>query len=451
MNWIKKWPILFLLLVGILTRVIVFILYEGQISFFNDSGGYTKLAQHLFHFDLSTYNFGRTPGYPLFILLAFQNIKGVVLLQNLMGLLNSILLFDIGKRMGMGFKKSLMLGVLPSVLLHFLLYERSILTEYATLSCLLFCFWYLVKIEFFKKNTLTWKEVIVMGLLSALVLLIRPMFIILPVWIFAFFIIKNRKYLSIKRFFQLVVLLIPGLLFILGWSHLNEKHTGYQSLTSFSGINISQNTVSFIHKADDQYAPLRDLYVRKRDSLIAAEKDPAMAVWRTFNELNQKDTLSIAQFSEQLDPMNTSLIKENPSDYAKQVAVSWFHFWKTKMMWTPEMLQSETKQIIISSSWNSLFKYVILLIKFCFLLVVILSILGWFLNICFKDSLLWFIIVFVMGASLGQALVTFGSNARFAMPFLLLMVVAIFQFYSIFKSYVRSHTFFKRSLDIPTE
>ncbi|MGB1450994.1 MAG: hypothetical protein ACPG7E_04710, partial [Marinirhabdus sp.] len=125
-------PIGLLLLIGISVRVLLAFLYEGNLSIFNDSGGYMTLANHILDGDLSTYNFGRTPGYPLVIIFSFLNRAVLLFVQAAMGLAVSVMLFQMCQRLYRRTLLSFFAALVPSVFLHLLFYERALLTEHAT-------------------------------------------------------------------------------------------------------------------------------------------------------------------------------------------------------------------------------------------------------------------------------------------------------------------------------
>ncbi len=65
----------------------------------------------------------------------------------------------------------------------------------------------------------------------------------------------------------------------------------------------------FLEEADNEFKTIREHHIRKRDSLIVHGGDPAMAIWYVYQDLEKKDSLTVAEFSQLLKPMNDNLIK----------------------------------------------------------------------------------------------------------------------------------------------
>ncbi|MBT0608846.1 hypothetical protein [Aequorivita echinoideorum] len=424
----KKNPYTFLFITGIAARLAIYLAYGGHVSMFNDSENYTDVAEMIKNWDFSSYNGNRTPGYPFLIFLA--NISGslVTIYQSILGILTSLMLYSIFYNQSKNVGISLIAGLVPSIFLHLLFYERAILTENLTLFCFTACIWFMIKKDFFNRPQKLF-AVFLIGILSMVTVTVRPMFLILPLFITIYYILLNYKEGIFHNAIRVFLFCTPFLIFYTFWTSFNESHTGYKSITSFSGGNLAQNTVFYVEKADDKYAEIRDIHVRKRDSLIAHNHDPAMAIWFVFTEMKKKDSLTVAEFSQRLNPMNRDLIMENKLDYLKQVSTSWADFWGTSILWNYNSFKIFEARKILLVLWKYITFPVIIILKILFLLICGYHI---FIRIMKRRWLFnfeLFCVLLILGASIGQALVTFGSNARFSMPFFPLMVIVVLQFY----------------------
>jgi len=426
-------PYIFLMVVGIAVRLLVAWWYNYEVSIFGDSDTYTLLAERLSNADLDGYIGYRTPGYPFLILLAGLSENMTVLYQTILGVFTSLMLFSISRRVLKNTFIALIIGLSNSFFLHLLFYERAILTETLTMFCLTLSIWYLLRIDFFnrglpKEQKRTRKRAVIIGLLLALLFSVRPMFIILPLWVAAFYVYKSFKTQKVFLLVNLLFILAPTLGGYMYWSYLNEQNTGYKSITTFSGINLAQNTVHFIEKASDEHAELRNLYVRKRDSMEAKGANVAMSVWRVYGELNQKQGLTVPEVSQLLGPMNKEVITSNFGDYISQVGRSWKIFWHSAMMWNFKKLKDTPTKTNLSSFWTD---FQLPLTKFLKVFFVFVAGLSLFLRLIRRKLNLdfeLFMIVLILGASLAQALVTYGSNERFSMPFFPLMILISLHF-----------------------
>ncbi len=433
----KSRPYLFLLVFGLIVRMLVYIIYGGHVGTFNDSENYTDVAQMIKNWDFSNYNGNRTPGYPFLIFLANLSLPLTAIYQSILGILTSFMLYYIFLKNSKNVGFSLLVGLVPSIFLHLLFYERAILSESFTIFCLVFCIWMLFRTDFFLKPLSVW-NVFLIGIISALCVTVRPMFLVLPPFIAFYYLLLNFKKGIFHNVTRILLFCLPFFLFYIFWTSFVEEHTGYRSITSFSGGNLAQNTVFYVENADDKYAEIRDIHVRKRDSLIAADHDPAMAIWFTYTELNKKKPLTIAEFSQRLDPMNASLIMANKMAYLKQVGRSWVYFWGTGIMWNYDNLKFKQLKRALAAFWSYIIVPLIVFLKIIFLAICLYHFYDRIKKRKWIFNFELFCVLLILGASVGQALVTFGSNARFSVPFFPLIFIVVVQFYLNRKKYVRA-------------
>lgn len=447
-EWSKKHPYTFLFVFGVLIRALIYLLYNGHVSIFNDSGGYITMAEMIRSWDFSNFNGTRTPGYPFLIFLA--NLSGplTAIYQSILGMLTSLMLFYIFYKNSKNLSFSLLIGLIPSIFLHLLFYERAILTENLTLFCLVFCVWVLFKTSFFSQR-LSLFHILLIGLVSTLALVVRPMFVILPPLIAFYYLVLNFRRGIFHNLIRILIVCLPAFIFYFAWSSFNEKHTGYKTITAYSGINIAQTTVFFAENADDKYADIRDLHVRKRDSLIANDADPAMAIWYVYADLERKDSLTVAEFSQLLNPMNDDLLKNNKFAYLKRVTQSWINFWGTGMMWNYDSFPIKEIKWALTGFWLFIMTPIIIFLKILFLIICTFHFYKRIRNRKWLFTFDFFCVLLILGASVGQALVTFGSNARFSMPFFPLIIIVVVQFYLNNKKYVPASFGIKKRRHLP--
>lgn len=447
-EWSKKHPYSFLLVFGIVVRLLIYVLYDGHVSIFNDSGGYINMAEMIKDWNFSNFNGTRTPGYPFLIFLANLSEPITAIYQSILGILTSFMLFYIFYKSSKNLKFSIFIGLVPSFFLHLLFYERAILTENLTLFCLVFCTWVLFKTSFFSQR-LSLLHILLIGIVSTMALIVRPMFVILPPFIAFYYLVLNFKSGIFHNAIRIVLLCLPAFVFYSFWSSFNEKHTGYKAITAYSGINIAQTTVFFVENADDKFADIRDLQVRKRDSLIANNSDPAMAIWYVFADLERKDSLTVAEFSQLLKPINNDLLKNNKMAYLKRVSLSWIDFWGTGMMWNYDSFPIKEVKWALAGFWLFIMTPIIIFLKILFLIICAFHFYKRIRNRKLLFTFEFFCVLLILGASLGQALVVFGGNARFSMPFFPLILIVVFQFYLNNKKYVPASFRIKKRSHLP--
>ena len=423
-NFCRRKPLLALAFIGFLTRLVVIIGYSGQVSFFGDSDGYMALAQRLSQFDLNGYNGTRTPGFPAILALVGNNLFILTLLQGVLGIITSLLWYDIIVRAFNRRRVAFIVGILLSTLMHVLFYERAILTETITLFMLSLSLWYIIRHRFFKEG-FNGRHAIICSLLMMITFAVRPMFLILPLFVAVCNLYLHLRKQKFKAIVITLVLLAPTLLAYNFWVQLNEKNTGYARMTSFTGITMAQTTLNFVDEAPKEYSELRDIYVRKRDSLKATEGAVAMSIWQVYGELNRKEGITVAQFSQQLTPMNTYLIKNHPDQYFKQAAIAWWEFWGTGIFWNYDAFKNESPKKGAIGIWLLIQRPLLIVAKLTFVFIAFFIIIKRIVLKKRKLDFMLFILLFTLGCSVGQALVVYGSNSRFSYPFLPIILLVV--------------------------
>ncbi|RMB60476.1 hypothetical protein EAX61_06545 [Dokdonia sinensis] len=423
-NFYARKPFLALAIIGFLSRLMVIIGYSGQVSFFGDSDGYIALAQRLSQFDLNGYDGTRTPGFPALLALAGNNLYILTLLQGIFGIITSLLWYDIITKEFNRKRVAFTVAVLLSTLLHVLFYERAILTETLTLFMVSFSLWYLIKYRFFKEG-FSWHHAIVCSVLMMITFAVRPMFLILPLFVAVCNLYLHLRKQKLKAFVVSLILLTPTLLAYNYWVQLNKENTGYARMTSFTGITMAQTTLNFVDEAPDEYAELRDIYIRKRDSLTAIDGAVAMSIWQVYGELQRKEGITVAQFSQRLTPMNSYLIKNHPDRYLKQVAIAWWDFWGTGMFWDYDAFKYTIPKKASIGIWLIIQYPLLIVAKLIFVVLAFFIILKRIVLKRWKLDFMLFILLFTLGCSLAQALVVYGSNSRFSFPFLPIILFVI--------------------------
>ncbi|WP_299678964.1 hypothetical protein [uncultured Dokdonia sp.] len=427
-RFILQKPLLFLIIIGALARILIALCYSNQVSIFNDSESYVPLAEKLGALNLKGYDGLRTPGYPFLLMLSGINFSVVVFIQMILGIISSIFLFKISYKLIHSTALALLNALSISFFLHILFYERAILTEALTLSTLIVCLWYITHIQFFnqeKSSKITYKQSLILGILMAVVFLVRPMFIVItPLVVFCFIVgYRHLRFTAILS--RALLLCIPAVMSYQGWSYLNFQNTGYKSVTAFSGINLAQSCVSFVDKANDTHADLRDLYVHKRDSVIAENGDVSMTVWRVYETLKAKENITVSELSQRFDPMTKELIKNNPSSYFKQVGISWIDFWEEYILWNYSKFEYKIPTWTLSGIWLYIQTPMLYIMNVLFLIISGIITIRRIREKRFYFDFYLFCTVLIIGSSIGQALVIYGNNGRFSVPFLPFIIIVI--------------------------
>ncbi len=429
---IFKNPFFIIVLFSLIARILVHLLF-GDIIIFNDSHGYIEFAGLLSDLNLSGYNGQRSPGYPVLICLAGNNIYITAVVQTVIGIFTSLYYYKIMNVLGFRRRTALIVTILLNTLLVVLFYEVSILTETLTLFFIAFIFYTLLNGFFTARQStvqLLWFS-FVLGYLT----LIKTFYIFLPFVIYGLYTLKHFSFKNIVN--RTIVIIAFPLIAFLGWSYVNRINTGYFVSTTFYGINISQNCVSFAEKAPPEYKLISDIYVKHREMDKKNNKDIAMSIWSAHAELTRKTGLNFADLSAELAAFSKATIAQNPVDYIKQVGVSWYAFWRTSL--GPEYIKFKNagnKRIVAAIHLPE--KLALRSIKISFVIFMPLHLANFIRNR--KVSPQFIITIIVLCTSLLQAMATYGTNSRFSFPFEFIMVISVLlTVKQLLERYSRSH------------
>jgi hypothetical protein len=171
----RRAALLGLLLTCVLVRVLLWLVYEPIT--YADTGTYTRLALQLQSMNFTDYTGWRTPGYPLLLLAGGMDFQRVWLLQTVLGITVSLMLYsltlDYSGSIGLAFA----VGLAQTLCLNQLFFEASIATETFSTFTVVLSVYLIVRTLAMSRLLLAW--VSVLGLVLALAALTRPGYIYL--------------------------------------------------------------------------------------------------------------------------------------------------------------------------------------------------------------------------------------------------------------------------------
>ena len=423
-TFINKNALVLLLSFAVLVRVVIAITFNA-ITISPDSEDYITLGKLLTQFNLENYPGNRTPGYPFLIALANNNLIITIIFQLLLGLLSTYLLFDFSFRRTKNKKTAFWVTLLTTSFLHFLFYEFAILTETLTVFLVIFSFWIIERYQLFQTKTPK-KYYLLLSIILSWLYLTKPLFIYFSLGFALFFLVKYFKHnLRDTLLKSGLVILIPFLTYF-AWNNFNKQNIGYFTNTYYFGINLAQTATSFFDKAPDKDALIRDIFVRKRDSINKENNNNAhpMTIWYAYDELLEETQLSPKDLSAELGRISKELFKKHPDLYAKQVFKSTRLFFGYKDSIKLDFRKYGNKYVLyfIKNIWFKVQKNVLILFNILFLGFSIWTLFLFFKSKCKLFDMNLFIVCIVLSGAFAQALVAFGNNSRFAFPFLPLIV-----------------------------
>lgn len=420
-------PLTTIVLVGVLIRVIVAILY-GHATIYPDSSGYIELAQRIRSFDLSGYEGGRSPGYPLLLSLAGASPLWLVILQMAVGVITSVFIYKALLIIFVRRRKALLFTLLWVCYIPALFFELAVLSETLTLLVITLIFYVYFGITMQKRTGIL--SYLLLSLLCTCLVAIKSFYILIPAMLFVFLVLSDRR-IRVKAILYkyLIVLALPFMMFC-GWCNLNKANTGYFTPTTFAGYNIAQNCVNFAENTSDQYKEIGKVYAKHREADIAQGKDKAMSIWSAYDELRETTGLSFADLSNELYNYSLTTIAMNPMEYLSQVFVSWANFWKTSLYWEYDSFNVPNSNVVLKIICYAE-RVILQVVKCLFILLIPYNIIRYIRKR--KYSPQFIISVLVLLVSLAQAFVTFGTNSRFSFPFEVLIATSVLMNYLSFR------------------
>lgn len=410
-----------LILIAGSIRLILFFVFYFHVTLFPDSQGYIDLSERLSQFYLAGYNGQRSPGYPLLISLAFENLYLVVFYQFILGLGTTVLWYKTLLKLHFSGKVSFLISLGLTALLDVLFFETTILVESVTLFFMTLTI-YLLTCNYFDSRS--YKKEMKLGVVLGMLTLVKPFYAFLPFLIFGIFLLYHFQWKSLMS--RKLLIFICPLIAYFGWSEVNQRNTGYFVSTTFFGLNIAQNCVRFAEKGPEEYQWISKPYVQYREKSKRESRNIAMAIWDAYEGgAYDQYNLSFADFSYELGQYGKATIKANPWDYSKQVAISWRDFWKPSIHWNYKGFNFKyaNKGFLLLWYIQSVFLWIF---RLTFLLLIPYHLFKAIKNR--KITIEFTLMAFVFSASILQALVTYGTNSRFSFPFEFMMIFLVFCF-----------------------
>lgn len=412
----KKWVLFLLLGVCIIIRILIFTNYQPIL--FNDSSGYKEMAVQLKTMNFSDYIGMRTPAYPLLIIMGGINDYMTWAMQSILGITVSVLLYLLAMRLTGKKALSFFVGLSYSLCMYALFFEAIILTE--TLTTFLLISSLSLLVVAFDKNSIS--LYILTGVGLGLATLTRPLFLFLIplVAFFLFLKLKVNEGTASHRARVLGGLLIPAVVLVGGWSLFNLVKVDYFGITTLLGYHLTNHSGAFMQNAPPEYSTIRDIYLKYR------ENSPSYVnvIWQAYPEMQHATGLSSSELSRVLTKLSIQLFMEYPGAYFKNVFKGWDDFWRPVFWYTDYGLIRWIFLRYIVTSLSIIEKSLLFHLNSIFLLTAAWTIVKAIWKPRVFDFNLLFILV-VLLASILQALVEYGDGARFAIPFLPLILFEV--------------------------
>jgi len=413
---------------GLLERIGLWFDYAP--ASFGDTPSYFRLAAALNEAGLSAYDASRVPGYPALIALLGQDPKWVWLVQMALGWGISMLLFWLGwattRRVGVGLLAGLLYNLIPGQVL----FEANLLSETLTAFLVIVSLTLWAGLERTARRNQGApqdRELVLAGLLgvtSALAGMVRPLFFVLPAWLF-FFVLSMPALVRTHRMARAIAFGIGPVLILGGWLNWVNSTYGIFSPTTMTGYHLVQHTGEYFEYLPDEVAPIRDTYLKYRDERIAERGVQTNAIWDAIPEMSEASGLSFFGLSAELQRLSLRLIAEHPGLYLGNVIQGWIDFWKAPVYWDREGVAPEWLGQVFAG-WALLGRGVSLAANAAFLLGTAAAVVSAELRrrlgvdrlALVAGGLIWL-------SSVVQTLVDHGDNPRFLVPLQAVVILLV--------------------------
>jgi len=388
-----------------------------------DTGTYKQLASQFASLDFSNYNGQRTPIYPLMIALLGQNNYFIWAVQSLMGLGVGIIAYIILIRENINWRWCTFSGLMSVLALNAMFFEPVIMTETISAFLLIAVLYYFFSTIRGGGNT---RQVVTLSFFVGLVVLTRPQFIVLiPILTLLLYI-----YLPSSRIRLSGTYLVLALMPLFAWGMFNSKHVGSFTVTTLTGYNLSNHSGAFMEKAPDEYAELRDIYLKYREQKINETGSHTMTIFVARHEMMRETGMSEIELSKEFQKISMSLFVANPGEYFKNVAKAWISFWPVPNYWRLELFENSDLSSGLDKIWKA--QHIFIRVMNAFFLIAVVFVMWKFIkgNKSIRDELLLpvTLMAVVLGISILQALVEYGENPRYYIPNQTVIII-VFAYY----------------------
>ncbi len=425
-----------------LLQRLALLLYYQPVTY-NDTSSYRRMADAILA-GWKGFDGTRTPGYSLFMALLGSDQR-VWLAQLAMGLVITFLFFYMGWQLTgkawFGGLAALAYTLNPGQIW----FESNLLSETPT------TFWVTLSfagifIWLYHPRHRSICLAVGIGICTSLAWLTRPLFIYLPFWMlfymfdpdllaYIFQSVFHKKGTSVLGslrvrlkipWIKLAVYLLPVFLILGSWLGYIHKHFHQWAMDTMTGYHLVQHTGVFFEYVPDEYAALRDTYLKYRDAHIAQYGTQANTIWEAIPEMQKVSGKNFYDLSRLLTTISVQLIIAHPDLYARNLVQGWWYFWRGPVYWSPDSFRLAAVLPLLNAlvlfGRLSVFAF-----NLVFLLTTALAVVWKRLRQVWQiPAALWCVVGAVWVTSLLQTFLDHGDNPRFLIPlqtFVLLWVL----------------------------
>jgi hypothetical protein len=293
-----------------------------------DTWSYVRLAKCIRTLECATFDGQRTPGYPVFMLAGAMNFRAIMLMQHTLGMMTALIVLALTWRATGSWWIAGVVGLAHALRIDLLSYETNMLSE--ALSAFLTVLSVAMVAQLLKARSRRLVVWVALALLHTAAVLTRPLLVVIPIVSAVWIALRMTRGWAQKgewlRFGGGYI--APIAISLLAWCLVNQAATGAFGLTTLLGYNLSNHSGGFIEFAGDEYAAIRDPYLRARPPVSSH----TMTIWRVEDDIRAAQRWTMADLSRRLTRMSLTLFAQQPRRYARSVCRAWAGFWG---LWSP--------------------------------------------------------------------------------------------------------------------
>ena len=415
---------LVLLVVGVSVRLLLMIWLRPLSSFTPYLGpSYILAAQ-----DTLLLNFhalgDRVPVYPLLVALCELNPRAIWVVQSILGLAASLMIFDMAFRRTRHGLCSLLVGLTCSLVPEVLVYESLIMTETLTNFLLVTSLWLITRYDGAGESSIRYP--LGLGSIVALAGLTRPLMICL-VPVYCCFLVPlwpPAKVLQREATRRILFFTLPVIVFILGWCGFNYFNNGYFTPTTRAGQQLMDQVDPYVDLAPDRFALPRDIWLQFRRRALTHPYGTVEDVYEVaLPEIERRTGKTDTQVSHDFASLALYLEIHHPLLCLRRAEEGWIQFWgepsRSEFEW-PQGNKVRLDEFLVT-----LANFLVREVEAAFLVLALLSIPCAFFHLKAFTKLEYLIFVIALWVSVFASFTEFGQNRRFCLPFCMLIIYTV--------------------------
>lgn len=305
---------------GIAIRLILIFAYSPVLT--NDSHSYLDLARRLGALHLKGSSGARAPGYPALLLVLGYSPRATWCVQALLGVITTLLLYALVRRLGGGGLLALVAGLLYTLDFDVLAVERMILTE--TLASFVLLVVAHLAVGLLESERPRRTTAVFLGLTLTYLCLVRPDALATSAYLALALAIRLRSSAPRTVF---VSTLVPALVALAAWAGINRATIGVMSVSTVIGHNMIDHVAPYVHVEAGPNHAITAAYVAARSlreahtsnlANLSADAEPAM---------ERGSHLDAAHVSERLLSIALGVIVHHSAAYVGSSLKQWPRFW----------------------------------------------------------------------------------------------------------------------------